>query len=224
MYLNKFSVRIPEGQENTSGYVEMVDGTQYTIVLRNDRDVHCDANVEVDGKHIGTFRIWAHSNIKLERPLSDSGKFTFFRTGSYGFLKSDLARVPTDLLGLVKVTFTPEKRPQYYISKQYYLPNIEYDKYYSPSVGDPITWIYNSDTITYTNTSACSCSTTAGLSASPGGTGLSGHSDQGFYKVDDLHYDFSQQTTIYIRLICSDKEDPRPLRPVMNSTPIPPRI
>lgn len=108
MYLNKFSARI-NGKGEDSGYVEMKHGETYTIVLKNDHNVRCDATVEVDGKDIGTFRIEAHSNIYIERPSNEQKKFTFYQLGTSEATQSGLNKVEKNEMGLIKVTFKPEK-------------------------------------------------------------------------------------------------------------------
>src|SRR3990167_10124375 len=103
-YWNNFSVRIPEGREN-GGYVEMEHGKQYSLVLRNDHGVPCDAKVDIDGKTVGTWRIYASGSIQLERPANDDGRFTFYRAGTPEAQQAQLPRGSNDL-GLVRVTFT----------------------------------------------------------------------------------------------------------------------
>lgn len=110
MYLNSFSVKIEGGSEQESGYVEVRHGTTYAIVMRNDRDVPCDATVTVDGKDIGTFRIDPHGKVRLERPANEAKKFTFFRRGSTEACKSGIHDVGYDDRGLVSVTFKPGRQ------------------------------------------------------------------------------------------------------------------
>jgi len=107
MYLNKFSVRI-NGKSEESGYVEMKHGETYTIVLKNDHDVRCDASVEVDGKDVGTFRINSRSNLRLERPANEQKLFTFYQLGTSEADKSGLNKVEKNKMGLIKVIFKPE--------------------------------------------------------------------------------------------------------------------
>ncbi|MDD3134931.1 MAG: hypothetical protein PHF64_00380 [Methanoregula sp.] len=230
MYLNQFSVRIPEGRETNSGYVEIEHGKQYTLVLRNDRGVACDAAVTVDGKPIGTFRIGAFQNIRLERMPDDSGRFTFYKISTKEFQNSDLGSVALDDLGLIRVIFTPAMpAPTITITPYVYPPYW----YYPAPYFSGITWTSggssdydtlscdNSRSVCHTDTvSACMTET----AHSAGGTGLSGHSEQEFSHVGALNYDYSQQTTIHLRLVEGHGGDPRPLRPAMSSTPVPPRV
>ena len=221
MYLNSVSVKVIGGSERTSGFVEIAHGTQYSISLRNDHDVRCNAEVNIDGKNIGTFRLAANSTIRLERKPDDNGRFTFYRLGSEEATKSELGSVSTSDLGLLKVVFTPEIKPVTTYTHHY-------GTYTTEPLGDGTTdapYIWR-DTVTCKGSSvsftANYCST---QDCAPGGTGLSGHSDQGFIEVADMCLDYSKQTTIHLRLVEASKtNEPRPLTPVMNSSPIPPPV
>lgn len=229
MYLNQFSVRVPEGTETASSYIEMEDGKQYTLVLRNSRSVPCDAEVSIDGKAVGTFRIYANDSIRLERSPQDDGRFTFYRLGSEGAKKSELEKVSVSDLGLIRVVFTPQR----VYSWSPYSPWWTYPNYSTWRRADYAnTWDgmgAAGTTITYANTNSDGtvCDTGAiTVSNCAGGTGLSGHSGQGFTSVGSLDLDYSQQTTIYLRLVASKnpKGDPRPLRPAMTSNVVPPPV
>jgi hypothetical protein len=52
MKLNRFSVTIAEGKETSDGYVQMKHGTQYTILLQNESNRRCDAEVYLDDRYI----------------------------------------------------------------------------------------------------------------------------------------------------------------------------
>ena len=225
MYLNNFSARVTGGNENVSGYIEIAHGKQYTIVLRNDHNVRCNAEVNIDGKLMGTFRIAANSTMRLERKPDDDGRFTFYRLGSAEAGKSDLGSVSENDLGLLKIVFTPESMPTttytnypWTYTDPWTRPTSMWD---DVTTDDPNVW---RDTVTCKgSSSSLTCSSM--LDSAPGGTGLSGHSDQGFIKVEDMLLDYTQQTTIHLRLVEERKQkDPRPLRPVMNSSPIPPPV
>lgn len=208
MYLNNFSVRIPEGVD-LSGYVEMRHDTQYTLVLRNNHSVRCDAQVEIDGKYVGAWRLQPHSSFRLERPAHDPGRFTFYKMGTREAEEAALFSGNPNV-GLVKVTFTPEKEMKVKVR---------------PLVTGTI-WkgSYPKDVIrAYTNdfpgtTAVCSASA---ATRSAGGTGLSGESGQHFVDAPYIDRDFSQQTVIHLRLVCKDG-DPRPLTSF--STPVPPPV
>ena len=209
MLLNNFSVRIVGGTEVAGGYVELAHGRQYSIVLSNKNATRCDAKVTIDGKTIGEFRVNAHSSITLERPVHDSGKFTFYKSGSIEAEQAQLDEASAEL-GLVNVVFTPEHQATYSVTYSTYNPR-------------PIT-----TTDTWSNTgndypiamAAVASPVTRGLSS--GGTGLSGKSRQEFVETNALNHDYLRQTTINLRLVCREDNGPRPLTAF--STPVPPRV
>lgn len=206
MWLNSFSVRVPEGREE-NGYVVMEHDRRYTLSLRNSRDEDCDARVEIDSKHVGTWRISAHHNIVIERPANDTGHFTFYRARTIAAQKAGLDE-SNPSLGLIKVTFTPEKKVTY----TFETPNS------LPCAGP-----FNGDCYPLSSVGAKSeVSSTATYSYSAGGTGLSGRSNQQFTEVGPLNYDYSAQTVIHLRLVASDGNEPRPL--MAFSTPVPPPV
>ncbi len=232
MFLNGYSVRVPNSHRESDGYVQLRHGQTYTLVLRNGNSTRCDARVEVDGKMVGLFRINAYSNLTLERPSQDTGKFTFYKLGTHEANQVGLDSGSSDL-GLVKVTFTPEDinrpRPTEIVQE----PKITWT--YSPSYTVPTYWSGGGVTGTITTSklgggrgmSAIPCNydptpTADCYNLSAGGTGLSGHSNQRFHDVAALDYDYSRQTTIHLRLVCADNDTPRPL--MANATPVPPRI
>jgi hypothetical protein len=134
MYLNGYSVRIPEGLEQ-NGYVELRHDTQYRLMLRNSHKTRCDARVEVDGKCIGTFRLDANESIVLERPAHDRGRFTFYKDGSRAAKKAGLSNVDPWHKGLVSVTFSPEKDyGQWFVSEGRYTAGQVRGGLCSPSV------------------------------------------------------------------------------------------
>ncbi len=204
MYLNNFSVRIPEGNETPGGYVELSHNQQYSLVLKNNRHLRCDARIEVDGKHLGTFRIPKHETITLDRPAHDTGKLTFYEIGTVEGNKIGLTRDDPNL-GLVKITFTPEKdevvTPLY--DSGIAMASMSYSSG-APAVRTRTSVSHNSS-----------------KSRSAGGTGLSGKSNQTFAEAYALDLDYSQQTVIHLRLV-SRSNDPRPLTTF--STPIPPSV
>jgi hypothetical protein len=216
MYHNDFSVRIPEGHE-VSGYVELKHNTSYTIAINNRRSVRCDAAVEIDGKHVGTFRLNAFQAIRLERPDHDTGLFTFYHIGSAEGNKIGLSKGDPNL-GLVKVTFTPEKKPAaVYRPRQTAWRMSDANLYNGPTYRGDV--VLDSHPVSASLGQAASAPT----SYNAGGTGLSGKSNQEFTTTAPLDYDYSQETTIYLRLVePRNSDEPRPL--TSSSTPIPPAV
>jgi hypothetical protein len=112
MKLDNFSVKIQDGKERVTGYVEMAHNTKYMITLSNDSKLDCDASVEIDGKEVGIWRVYAGKNISIERPAHDTGQFTFYKLGSSEAHKIGLTR--NDKLGLISVLFKPEKAKKHH--------------------------------------------------------------------------------------------------------------
>ena len=203
MWLNQFSVSIPEANEENSGYVPLQHGTVYTLVLGNQRRVRCDAHVEIDGKSVGRWRLYAGESLRLERPAHDTGRFTFYRVSSAEAQQVGLqAGEPT--LGLVKVVFTPEIAQRPLVSPEYTLRICNHVSGSRSRMGDSAIVVNDS--------------------YHPGGTGLSGLSAQYFVSVGEMPLDHSQQTTIHLRLVAQDDVavTPRPLTAF--STPVPPSV
>lgn len=213
MYLNDFSVRIPQGTETPGGYVELEHDTRYTLVLRNNRNTQCDARVEIDGQHVGTWRLYSHQSITLEHPASDDGHFTFYKLGTKEARQSNLNGSNANL-GLVKVTFTPEKEE---IRIKDFQP-------WATTYTDASQWAYTtSSSATSKGLVSTNYASESGASMhSAGGTGLSGHSSQQYGYASSIQLDYSQQTVIHLRLVCRDSNNIRPL--TSYSTPVPPPI
>ena len=179
VYLGNFSVEIPEGNKQVDGYVDIDHNTKYSIKISNAGDRPCDAEVGVDGKQVGIWRLPSGKSVVLERPAHDTGRFTFYKFDSAEAQKAELDL--DDNIGLVSVLFKPEKPPVYTDSETKY------------SIRD----------------------------FEPGGTGLSGKSEQRFKEVRALDYDESSFVQIHLRLGCK-VDEPRPL--TLISTPVPPPI
>jgi len=205
MYLNNFSVRIPEGNEIAGGYVEMENDTKYRLILRNQRESRCDAKVEIDGKEVGVWRLKGQNGIILERPANDDGCFTFYEAGTWEGEKAGLRKGDPNL-GLIKVTFTPE----FIENVNEYKVSYEYEPGFSE---------YTEKGISYGAKRGIDC----GASYGEGGTGLSGISRQRFVDAGNMRLDYSQQTVIHLRLVCDkNRNNPRPLTSF--SSPVPPSV
>lgn len=190
------------------GYVEIPHNTPYALILANKRTVRADAHIEIDGKEIGTWRLNAGDTFRLERPANDTGRFTFYKVGTAEAQAAQLSE-SDPRLGLVKVTFTPERTPRpLRADVNIVLRGQTYPTYSSP-------------TFTSTNDAPVSM-TTKSMFQSAGGTGSSGESAQQFISVAALDYDYSQQTVIHLRLVARNGQEPRPLTSF--STPVPPPV
>lgn len=251
MYLNYFSVRIPEGYEDEQGYVHMKHNQIYKIMLRNNRHLDALAKVFVDGKEIGLYFVKNKSNLTIERPLNDDGKFTFYSITSNESKELELEQ--NDKLGLITVIFTPIKEKTscetifkiLEIYKQpiiyqpiWYRQNIPYNYnetlpiwYYNENINN----LYHIDNkiefncCTQTNNNQYNQCAGNGFKrrVRAGGTGLSGKSTQEFYehKIDEnTVYLYEEQTTIHLRLICSNQKGKKIRKLNGLSTLIPPAI
>lgn len=207
MYLNQFSVRVVGGSETHSGYVELDHGQQYQLCLRNCRREKCDATVKIDGKEVGTWRIPANRSITLERPINDTGIFTFFKAGTKEAREAALNEGSPDL-GLIEVTFIPEEKV---FREAPYVPQ--------PFCADFGEQKWRSEP--QYMASLCN-SRRGGAQSLSGGTGLSGKSGQQYGTTYRITHDYSQTTTIYLRLIARENDGIRPLTAYSN--PKPPRI
>lgn len=101
-----FEVIIPEGRETSDGYVALQHATQYTVILTNYSTVRCDAEVMLDGRKVGVWRVGAGKGLIVERPIHDSGRFTFYVQGTKEAKAAGL--FTSDDLGRVSVRFMPE--------------------------------------------------------------------------------------------------------------------
>ena len=214
MRVGNFSVLIPEGRERESGYVQLNHGTQYSLHLgNNDHSRKCDATVFIDGKEVGAWRINAGQNIWLERPVNDTGRFTFYRSDSQEAGQSGVGNIAVESRGLVQVTFRPEKA---YIPRGQHVNSTRRGGPCGQSMGSMEREVKTSGGILRT------------MGISPqnymdsGMTGLSGQSNQQFNTVAPLIYDPTEETIINIRLVSLVGQDqPRELQSVPRSNDIP---
>jgi hypothetical protein len=105
MKLEPYEVKVPEGRES-EGYVYLRHNTQYTLLLKNLAHTRCDAEVRIDGREVGAWRVPALKTVIIERPVHDTGRFTFYEVGSREADKAGISE--SDQLGLLTVVFRPE--------------------------------------------------------------------------------------------------------------------
>lgn len=204
MRVGSFSVLIPEGRERETGYIELPHGRVYTLRIGNHDHRRCDAEITIDGKSIGAFRINANQNVTLERSADDSGRFTFFKADSGEAASAGIAKIDNVSRGLLQVVFRPERR----------------------SPGNVVRTMGMSTTMDCGSgeredkTSGGLLSAFAPQNCAAGITGLTGHSSQGFTSVSNLDYDPSGETTISLRLV-ADMGGVRELRESSRANPVP---
>lgn len=188
MRVGQFSVFIPEGREMSSGHVSLKHGQQYTVKVINHNSVEADAEITIDGKIVGCFRIAPRRDIQLERNPNDRGKFTFYKLDSTEGQQINLAQISANDLGLVQVVCKPAKKKE--------------EIRVLRSAGGQ-----------HTNTSYPRGQSMSGelRTLSAGGTGLSGHSSQNFVEVSAIDYDIEGITTISLRLV-EENNQPREMK------------
>jgi hypothetical protein len=97
---------------NGAKYVGLDRNSEYRIKLVNGTNRRCDVAVELEGESIGRWRIDAHDDLIIERPVDRARKFTFLSEMSMEAI--DAGVIPGDSSnGLVVATFYPEKERVY---------------------------------------------------------------------------------------------------------------
>lgn len=221
--------------EDGDGYVYLSHGDVYQIKVRNGSPENCGVSIEIDGKKVGAWRVNAYYSGTIERSVDDEGRFTFYELDSDEATKSDLTSVAKNELGLVKVTFIPEKA----VAEHPGMPVI--DMYPGSSVGGmkgegSYGSIENQNRGMPTRGAESYSGSRGGAGGqsvasgsrgrSAGGTGLSGRSSQQFDRVEQMDLDYDRVTVINLRLVAKPNDEPRPLRAVSSimSNLVPPAV
>jgi hypothetical protein len=222
--LNGFSVSVPQAQEETSeGYIVMRHGDTFKLRLSNRHKFAgscrpADAEVYVQDKYCGTFRVPYGQTITLERPLNDTGKFTAYRNGTAEATQAEIDPDDSDN-GLIKVVWEPGYKYEFPVVHTTYLRCPSWPDYndnsnhyndggYVITYGDNTTY-GNNTTCNYTTMRSCTCSNTNSGNLVGGGVGLSGESRQSFSETAELVHD-ECCTVIYLRIAFTNDE-PRPI-------------
>ncbi len=197
-----FSLSIRGQDEDRRGYVRMTHGTPYAICFRNDLGRAADAEVSIDGLPMGTWRLTARRSACIERPVSDTGQFTFYRADSAQGYAVGSGQVARSDKGRVSVRFVPEV--ERYVQPPAPVPYAYQEKgYAAPSAEGAF-----SDT-RQQKTSRPESRLGAGI------TGLSGESGQRFGTAGSIERDWANAVTLELRLVHDPKLepplDPRPL-------------
>lgn len=104
-------MRIIGGEEDTGGYVSLVHGQHYAVLLVNSDNRRCDVDLRIDGESVGFFRVDAHSTALIERPVQSDGMFTFIELATPEAHSAGLRS--GNETGLVTATFMPEVELKY---------------------------------------------------------------------------------------------------------------
>lgn len=113
VHQNGFSVKIETLGDHEKiyrggyNYVALENGSEYKLLLINDRGSDCMAEVEMEGKKIGKWFIPAQDHILIDRPADVPRKFTFFSETDKRAISAGVV-VGGRNNGLIKVTFYPK--------------------------------------------------------------------------------------------------------------------
>lgn len=216
MRVGNFSVLIPEGVERDSGHVALEHGRQYTLRLLNHDHRRCDAEVTVDGKPVGGFRLHGGGSVTLERFPDDPGRLTFYSTGTWDAAAAGESAIAAPDKGLIQVRFVPERRPVYTP------PPVPTTRRFGAG-GQSVSGqgLLRSAPMDLSGGGEARCFAGAAEEKTSGGiTGLSGHSAQQFVTVADIDRAEDEAVTISLRLITL-VGGPRPLQPARHGNPVP---
>ncbi len=85
-------------------------GNTYEIGIKNNNSISVSAQIQIDGKTVGTFVIKPYGMSWIERPVNEQRKFTFYRLDSREANDAKLDKVSHSDLGLIKVIVKHEQR------------------------------------------------------------------------------------------------------------------
>lgn len=197
--LNDFGFGVVGGQEH-NGYVCLDSGSKYRLKFWNfSTKLRCDAKVTIDGKAVGVFRIDKMDSIIIERPINDYGCFTFYALETIESKMVTLDAVGENNLGLIEVTFYPEKNSLQ--QERYAIQDEELESLRRQ--------------IDFDDELASNKIHLAG------GTGLSSYSNTNYQKIEFLNHDYENIVTIYLRLILKKTEPIALPKATSSSSPIP---
>ncbi len=86
-------------------------GNTYEIGIKNNNSISVSAQIQIDGKTVGTFVIKPYGMSWIERPVNEQRKFTFYRLDSREANDAKLDKVSHSDLGLIKVIVKHEQHP-----------------------------------------------------------------------------------------------------------------
>jgi hypothetical protein len=186
---------------NEGNYFLLSHGDNYKLKLFNHRSTKCDADVSIDGEHIGTWRINPHDHITIERPTSINRKFVFLRENSGSARRAGI-KSGKGLNGLVEVKFTPETDKYFHPCDHCEEMSPFNDLSNSRSLSANMSSANMSSNMSFANMSSCFKQLNY---SSHGATALGKRSHQDFYEVSSLHnIDYHNITTILVRLLIDE--------------------
>jgi hypothetical protein len=206
MKIQNYELTIPEGREDQDGYIVLRHEQTYSLFLKNNNHTQCDVEVEIDGKHQGAWRLRPYQSVRLERPAHETGRFTFIDLNSEEGVSIGLDNINRSKLGLVTVTFTPEKEEPIGGGRGASSKGIDWGDVKGPDLEN-----YEARSVSQNSYSA-------------GGTGLTGKSDQEFGVANRIRLDQTKMVTINLRLVSLNIPGLRPLTSAPHSNPTPPPV
>lgn len=224
MRIGSVSVIIPEGRERGGGYVELGDGQVYTLRLLNHYYRRAaDAQVSIDGKDLGTYRVDPAGGLILECSHLDSGRFTFCRAEGELGQQAGAAGVEDSAKGLLQVTFHIARKQPLPLTTTGGITRVKRSKgllttpdtLYSQHSGE-----LSTEPTVQTTTSYDGQEEYSKGRVEAGVTGLTGTSGQNFVTVAELDYDPQEMTVISLRLVYCDR-GVRPVAGVPRGNPVP---
>lgn len=173
--------------------VEVPHGAHYQVFLYNHLNRRAEAELSIDGKVLGTWRLNPHTPALLKTPTTGGKMFTAFFPDSAEGVTGELYNVPKNLLGLVTVKFFPE------VQKIEPMRNVS---------DDSTLWNQNSpvkslgiDDIVYRGASRGGSNAEASIRSKGMGTALMGDSNQHYGKVGALERDPNKIVIIHLRIV-----------------------
>ncbi len=206
-----FSLSIRGQGEDGQGYVRMTHGTTYAICFRNDLGRAADAEVSIDGLPMGTWRLTANRSACVERPVADTGQFTFYRADSSEGYAVGSGQIARSDKGRVSVRFIPEVERVYPVPTPY-APSTRYGAEQEMANDSMAGAAPSMDYSARSKMSPPKSRLGAGV------TGLSGESGQRFGTAGSIDRDWTNAVTLELRLV----HDPR-LEPPTDPRPLPGR-
>lgn len=182
--------------KNGYNYVALEHNAEYSLTLFNESPSRCDAEVSIDGRSIGTFRVKPYGSINIERPATRQQKFVFLQEDTGIAYRSGISSGKSTN-GLVTVKFSPEY-PRHDMSKSVWASaSRQCNMSFGLDSGSLSNQMYSCDSNGFKDFNTLSS----------GATALGDHSSQTFESVSPLReIDHSRKTTITFRLIAEDTD------------------
>ena len=184
---------------------------EYTIDIGNYTNRRADADILVDGKSIGVFRLNPYQSFKIERTINQERKLTFLCSDSEEFRESGNVEGKYNN-GMIEVYIYPEIQPENIVYIPAPVASVNYSLR-SPSRSSlrsssrsSLQSPSRSSLQSSPRSSLQSTSTSRSLSNySEGATGMGRHSYQKFQSVDRIVRD-NRVILIRMRLVCSRRK------------------